>query len=132
MGVPQRRERVFFVCLRKDIAKPFLYQKDMFTQVPKIELNFNENVIKWGCIIDDEDNKETLSNLDGDLWEKRKKGDVDLTLRERNILSRFNAKFLYKEKPANTITGGEQCVLFDKKRNRNKKELLKCGTYHGL
>ena len=104
----------------------------MFTQVPKIELNFNENVIKWGCIIDDEDNKETLSNLDGDLWEKRKKGDVDLSdisLRERNILSRFNAKFLYKEKPANTITGGEQCVLFDKKRNRNKKELLKCGTY---
>jgi len=132
MGVPQRRERVFFVCLRKDLANPFLYEKDMFTQVPKLELNFNENVIKWGCIIDEEDNKETLSKLDGELWENRKKGDIDLSdisLRERNILSRFNAKFLYKEKPANTITGGEQCVLFDKKRNRNKTELLKCGTY---
>ena len=47
MGVPQRRERVFFVCLRKDLAEPFLYQKDMFTQVPKLELNFNEPEIPF-------------------------------------------------------------------------------------
>ena len=26
MGVPQQRERVFFLCLRKDLAEPFLYQ----------------------------------------------------------------------------------------------------------
>ena len=36
MGVPQRRERVFFVCLRKDIATPFLYQVDMFEQKPRL------------------------------------------------------------------------------------------------
>ncbi len=42
MGVPQRRERVFFICLRKDLAEPFLYQQDMFTVNPKLELNFNE------------------------------------------------------------------------------------------
>ena len=48
MGVPQRRERVFFVCLRKDLAGQFLYQKDMFTQVPKLELNFNEKPILFG------------------------------------------------------------------------------------
>ena len=42
MGVPQRRERVFFVCLRKDLATSFLYQKDMFTEVPKLEFNFKE------------------------------------------------------------------------------------------
>lgn len=41
MGVPQKRERVFFICLRKDLAKPFLYQKDMFTLAPKIDVNFN-------------------------------------------------------------------------------------------
>jgi DNA (cytosine-5)-methyltransferase 1 len=45
MGVPQRRERVFFVCLRKDIAKPFLYYKDMFTEVPKLDLIFKEKEI---------------------------------------------------------------------------------------
>jgi len=42
MGVPQRRERVFFICLRKDLATPFLYQQDMFTVNPKLELEFKE------------------------------------------------------------------------------------------
>jgi DNA (cytosine-5)-methyltransferase 1 len=46
MGVPQRRERVFFIALRKDLATPFLYQKDMFTVAPKLELKFNEKGIK--------------------------------------------------------------------------------------
>ena len=47
MGVPQRRERVFFICLRKDLAKPFLYQQDLFTVNPKLELNFNESEITY-------------------------------------------------------------------------------------
>ena len=42
MGVPQRRERVFFIALRKDLASDFLFQKDMFTVAPKLELSFNE------------------------------------------------------------------------------------------
>ena len=132
MGVPQKRERVFFLAIRKDIADPFLYQEDMFTVSPKIDMTFKEPEIKFGQIIDENDNTETLSKLDGELWENRKEGDTDLSdisLRDRNILSRFNAKFLYKNKVANTITGGEQCVLFDKKRNRNKQELCDCGTY---
>ena len=47
MGVPQRRERVFFVCLRKDIATPFFYQKDLFDIKPLLELEFNEPEIKF-------------------------------------------------------------------------------------
>ena len=42
MGVPQRRERVFFICLRKDLAETFLYQQDMFTVNPLLKLEFNE------------------------------------------------------------------------------------------
>jgi len=45
MGVPQKRERVFFICLRKDLAEPFLYNSDMFTILPKINLEFNERDI---------------------------------------------------------------------------------------
>jgi DNA (cytosine-5)-methyltransferase 1 len=45
MGVPQRRERVFFIALRKDLAAPFMFQKDIFTEVPKLELEFNEKEI---------------------------------------------------------------------------------------
>ena len=132
MGVPQRRERVFFIALRKDLAGQFLTSLDLFTVAPEINMSFKEPPINWCDILDESDTTETLSKLDGELWEKRVYGDSDLcdiSLRERNILSRFNAKFLYKHKPANTITGGEQCVLFDLKRNRNTTELLKCGTF---
>ena len=132
MGVPQKRERVFFVCLRKDLSNSFIYQKDLFTELPKIKFDFFENEILFKNIIDLNDYTESLSKLDGELWEKRKYGDTDLSdisIRERNILSRFNAKFLYIDRVANTITAGEQCVLYDIKRNRNNKELLDCGTY---
>ena len=47
MGVPQRRERVFFIALRKDLAKPFLKQMNLFDILPEIKLEFNEPEIKF-------------------------------------------------------------------------------------
>lgn len=47
MGVPQKRERVFFIAMRKDLAEPFLYNADMFTIVPKLELEFKEKEIPF-------------------------------------------------------------------------------------
>lgn len=52
MGVPQQRERVFFIALRKDLATHFLVQKDMFTIVPKLDLKFNEKEIPF-CEIEE-------------------------------------------------------------------------------
>ena len=52
MGVPQRRERVFFVCLRKDLAAPFLVMQDLFNEVPKLDLDFNEPPIMFGEVAD--------------------------------------------------------------------------------
>ena len=52
MGVPQKRERVFFICLRKDLAEPVMYQKDIFNRMPKLDLRFNEDVIPFGSIAD--------------------------------------------------------------------------------
>ena len=42
MGVPQRRERVFFIALRKDLAKPFLKQMNLFDILPEIKLKFTK------------------------------------------------------------------------------------------
>jgi DNA (cytosine-5)-methyltransferase 1 len=50
MGVPQKRERVFFIAMRKDLAEPFLYNADMFTIVPKLELQFKETEIPFKCV----------------------------------------------------------------------------------
>jgi len=37
MGVPQKRERVFFICLRKDLAAG---KNSPFKRIPKLKLNF--------------------------------------------------------------------------------------------
>ena len=55
MGVPQRRERVFFIALRKDLAEQFLYQKDMFTISPYLKLEFKEPEIPFTEFEDKED-----------------------------------------------------------------------------
>ena len=47
MGVPQRRERVFFIALRKDLAGPFLQHKDFFTYAPGLDLRFKEKEIPF-------------------------------------------------------------------------------------
>ena len=59
MGVPQRRERVFFVALRKDLAEPFLEQVDMFTLAPKINLEFKEPDIPIKEFVNGQPKKET-------------------------------------------------------------------------
>lgn len=50
MGVPQRRERVFFIALRKDLASEFMEAVDMFTSRPALNLNLNEPSIPFGEI----------------------------------------------------------------------------------
>lgn len=62
MGVPQRRERVFFIALRKDLANPFLKQVDLFTIQPELKLEFNENKIPFSEIRQDNGN-ETAFNI---------------------------------------------------------------------
>jgi len=50
MGVPQRRERVFFICLRKDLSEPFMEQVDLFLERPEIKMEFNEPWVKFNQI----------------------------------------------------------------------------------
>jgi DNA (cytosine-5)-methyltransferase 1 len=132
MGVPQRRERVFFICLRKDLAKPFLYQKDMFTQVPKLELKFDEKEIIFKEIYEKGSNERLLGGDALDLWNDRIYTDNDLndiSIRRGRPNYMFNHKFIKLLKVSNTITGKGHCCLYEEPRYRNKNELCKCGTY---
>jgi DNA (cytosine-5)-methyltransferase 1 len=105
MGVPQKRERVFFICLRKDLAQPFLHWADMFTEVPKIEMEFNEKEIKFsffrdlkGSLRKTERQDLLLNNfIDGD------KDIADINLRVNNKNSGFNANIIYDNEVLNTI-----------------------------
>jgi len=132
MGVPQRRERVFFIALRNDLCSQFMRQKDMFEVAPYLEMEFSEKGIIFNEIIDLNDNNESLGPIDSELWDKKQPNDSDLcqvSIRERGITSRFNAKIIKRNKICNTITGGEQSVLYDIKRNLNKNELCDIGSF---
>ena len=132
MGVPQRRERVFFICLRKDLADPFLYQQDMFTEVPKLELDFDDKEIPFKEVFKNYTDRP-LSEHYKSFWDIRINGDLDFSQASermgKNPNAQFQYKYLYMDKVANTITAGEQCVLFDYPRYRNYDELCECGAY---
>ena len=76
MGVPQRRERVFFIALRKDLATPFMEQVDMFTVLPKLNLDFNEPQINFGEFYQAgvDDRPASQGNM-YEYWKNRQKGD---------------------------------------------------------
>jgi len=50
MGVPQQRQRVFFVCLRKDLADQFMEQVDLFSVKPMIDMEFTGRKIPFSEI----------------------------------------------------------------------------------
>jgi len=131
MGVPQRRERVFFICLRKDLATPFLYQQDMFTVNPKLKLFFNEKAIMFKEIIDMEG--RPLSDNMRKVWEYRLFGDSAMQQGCERLNGKsmyFSQSFLYKDKTPGTLTSHEDSqVLFDAPKYMSKNEACKAGSY---
>lgn len=126
MGLPQRRERVFFVCLRKDLAEPFLYQASLFEELPLLKLEFNERMIPFGEVVD-YSGREVTSKVMRLLWDNRLPGDVnqsDANIRLFGKNSNFNQGYVYLDKICPTLAGKESClVLFDQPRMLGKSEV---------
>ncbi len=105
MGVPQRRERVFFIGLRKDLAEPFLYQHDMFTVLPRIDLKFSERGIPFGEIEDISDVAENLTPDQMKWWTLCKQGDSFASIHPEDQW--FGAHKLSMLQICNTIISSE-------------------------
>jgi DNA (cytosine-5)-methyltransferase 1 len=119
MGVPQKRERVFFICQRKDL------------NLPKLKLEFSEEAIPFGKVFENITYNDLTKN-EQYLWDNKIKGDGDfgvINLRLGNKQNSFTTKLLYKDKVCNTVTGGDNNVLFDCPRKTTKKEVCQIGTY---
>jgi DNA (cytosine-5)-methyltransferase 1 len=133
MGVPQRRERVFFVCLRKDLAKPFLQQVDFFTQLPKLKLDFCELPIPYKKyktgILGKELTQETKL-----IWEQRLPTDQDLgIIHERigGVAKRFQVKFIDDDMVAKTLAAGSDSIPIrrDYPNRIEENEIKMIGSY---
>jgi DNA (cytosine-5)-methyltransferase 1 len=132
MGVPQRRERVFFIALRKDLATPFLYQKDMFTVVPELILEFNEPEIRFKEVYT-ENIDRPITGKAIELWENRKQTDNGLSEANGRIYNKPNNYFGWTYLRDNdippTIIANDKIVLFDYPRFLGKIEACKIGSY---
>jgi DNA (cytosine-5)-methyltransferase 1 len=63
MGVPQKRERVFFICQRNDL------------RLPQLKLSFNEKSILFKDVSDDNDKSCDLTDTYIKYWHKAKEGE---------------------------------------------------------
>jgi len=132
MGVPQRRERVFFIALRKDLANNFLHWQDMFTEVPKIEMQFNEPKIYFKDIYT-ENNDRPITGKTILLWNNRNINDNGLSEANGRLFNKpnnyFGWTYLRENDIPPTIIANDTTILFDYPRFLGKIESCKIGSY---
>lgn len=114
MGVPQRRERVFFICKRKDL------------KLPKVNLRFDEQLIEFKKIKYNQQSKSRkVSKEELRIWNLRKPKDTSLAdtkkrLGEKN--NRFTTKYEKENKVLDTITASDNNILYEEPRKLNDIE----------
>ncbi len=123
MGVPQKRERVFFIAIRKDLAK----------QVLTLNLDFDLPLIPFKEI-KTKGNDFSFTDHDKYVWNNRKQGDkkyADVLKRIENRYSNFNAQFIYNDAVPYTLASsqGSKMVLFSEPRKMNTTELKLCQSF---
>jgi DNA (cytosine-5)-methyltransferase 1 len=132
MGVPQRRERVFFICLRKDLAKPFLRQMTLFDTLPYIEMEFKEKPILFKDLEDNLGDKLNMNKLTFKRWLNRIKSDHsfgDITARVNGKASDFNTSIIHSDEVFPTVVSKGCEVKYENPIKISKYEYCKVGTY---
>ena len=133
MGVPQRRERVFFIALRKDLAKPFLKAVDLFTIAPELKLEFNGEQIAYKEFADYLG--EPITEYAKKAWDARKEGDNNIAESKARVqgmkVSDMNTGYVYEDKVCQTLTakGRHGSLLFSKPIRLSKSEFCNIGSY---
>ena len=116
MGVPQRRERVFFIGLRNDF------------DLPKLVLNFNEKPILFGEIIDRKETKRDLTDVQLDLWNRQKPNDFTLA-DVRGEANGFTDYLVSSRRVCNTVISGGKFICKEYPRWFNQNEYCQVGTF---
>lgn len=119
MGVPQVRERVFFIGHRKEY------------KLPKLVLNFKEEPIYFADFI--EEGGTPISPSNKVLWDKRQKSDnrlADINIRENNSDSLFSISIAHKERVLKTIcASGQRPIHYDYPTYLTDTEMLKGSSF---
>lgn len=129
MGVPQRRERVFFIALRKDLAKPFLKQMDLFTIAPELNLKFNEPEITFKEIADNTDKTIKENTKISTFWDLVQFGESFSKAHPKGSFFNDDKSDPNRALPTITADAGHGSWHYSIKRPINDLETKKAGSY---
>lgn len=132
MGVPQRRQRVFFIALRNDLCNQFLYQKDLFTQAPRFELSFNEKEITYGEFRTLEGSTKGITPYIIERMNQRTKEDHsigDINLRVYGKVSMFNNMIVYDHEVMPTVVSGATFYRDCDVKTVSKEDFIHAGSF---
>lgn len=131
MGVPQKRERVFFVCIRHDLGTNFLRASNLFNVEPYIDLGFNEPPITYGEFADYQG--KPYGNKMRELFELRRYGDIDMARAYRSLTKKrgfFNQQYMYEDKVCSTLTAhSDSLIPFNKPVYFSNSEVCNVATF---
>lgn len=109
MGVPQKRERVFFICSRRDL------------KYPKLKLGFNESVIPSEVVLDNSIKNNDITALELKYWNEAKQGES---------VGKFKTNKKYHlKKVAGTVTSGSRYFHPTIPRQIQSREYQLIGSY---
>lgn len=130
MGVPQKRERVFFIALRKDLVSQFSEQVDMFTWMPKLDMIFKEKEITFSEIEEIKANRLPLTESVQKYYDKRLPNEFCLgeTAERIGKRSHFNYMVMNPKAPAYTIIAKDKTLIHNN-GFLTELEIKSAGTY---
>ena len=120
MGVPQKRERVFFIGHRKEL------------NYPKLRLEFSERAVTFGEIFDNSDTRFDITDGMMIIWNNRIKSDRHLGYTTNRMIGKnqyFTCHYQNMDEACKTITAGDNNILYDHPRHINSNEAILAGTY---
>lgn len=134
MGVPQNRERLFFLCIRKDIGNKFLHKKNLFDLVPFIDMNFKEEPILFKEIVDYGGKEIKKGSKTRFLWDNQKIEDrslCDVYQRLYNKRGFYNFNFFDERSVAPTLIPAEHMTLILKTKPMylSRNEIIKISSF---
>jgi DNA (cytosine-5)-methyltransferase 1 len=134
MGVPQKRERVFFIALRNDLCGQFNKVYNLFEEKPGLGMEFDEDEIPFSDVLYDGNDRPIKNGFKmKQYWDMRIASDTsfkDIMEREYNKTSHFNNCLIHKHKVAPTLTSNSDCMyLFDEFRRPNKTETVSMASF---